>query len=99
MAESDKYSIVGDYLAIETGGCTCGAGGVGYPHEPSCGLEPVAKLTDIDRNAIRLSHYYSALLEIVEGNLEPGSVTVRAQRALDEAKEALRQNGLLEDES
>ena len=38
---SDKYVLVGDWLAEYVGRCTCGVGATGYQHEPMCGLEPI----------------------------------------------------------
>lgn len=38
----------GRYVCEETKGCTCGAGGGMYGHEPGCGLEPLFQL---DRDA------------------------------------------------
>jgi hypothetical protein len=42
---TEKYAIVGDWLCVETGTCTCGTPMSSYPHEQYCGIE---NLTQID---------------------------------------------------
>jgi hypothetical protein len=42
---SGRYVIVGQWLAQETDGCTCGSpNNAPYPHEPGCGQEPIQKI-------------------------------------------------------
>ncbi|WP_374978123.1 hypothetical protein ACEYYH_10605 [Microbacterium trichothecenolyticum] len=41
-----SFDIAGKWLVETTDRCTCGQSGVGGPHEPGCGLEPVALLLD-----------------------------------------------------
>jgi hypothetical protein len=45
--QTPKFVIVGDWLCVETGGCTCGANHAETGPEPYCGLEPAASLADV----------------------------------------------------
>lgn len=47
--EDVQLAAVGYYLCETTNHCTCGAGGMGYGHEPHCGLEPVYPLGMVQR--------------------------------------------------
>lgn len=50
---AERYSIVNGYLVETANGCTCHGGGP-YGHEPGCGMEPVALLSDLlDIHAVR----------------------------------------------
>jgi hypothetical protein len=42
--DKNRYVVIGEWLAVETGRCTCAGGIAGYPHEPHCGLDAVEKL-------------------------------------------------------
>lgn len=43
-----KFAIVGDYLCVDVGKCTCGCGVEPFGHEPYCGVEPAASLAEMD---------------------------------------------------
>lgn len=45
--ETPKFVVVGDYLCVETGGCTCGANHSETGPEPYCGLEPALPLAEV----------------------------------------------------
>lgn len=69
------YVIEGDWLCVDVGRHTCGAGGLEYPHEPGCGLEPVIRFDAL-----------TALLNSVVGEEEYGSTDAR-QGVPDVARE------------
>lgn len=50
-----RYEIIGDWICEkdDSGACTCGAGGLGFGHEPHCGWEPVATIAGSIRAAER----------------------------------------------
>lgn len=61
MGEPSSYAVIGEWLVQEADGCTCYGGGP-YGHEPGCGYEPVAKISEIEAtlsavNRLRKLHY------------------------------------------
>lgn len=44
LRKAPQLDVVGDWLAMAAEGCTCGQAGVGGPHEPACGWEPLTRL-------------------------------------------------------
>ncbi|GEM_PF-3444980 len=46
LVAEPKYKIIGDWLAARVDDCTCMDPGPPWPHEPSCGWEPLFKVAD-----------------------------------------------------
>lgn len=62
--EQPKFVIVGEWLAMECGECTCGTGSTSYGHERGCGLEPLVKLADIEALRERTEAAEAALARV-----------------------------------
>ncbi|KQP63064.1 hypothetical protein [Nocardioides sp. Leaf285] len=61
--QQQQYAIEHGYLVEVTGQCTGGACGMGYGHEPTCGLQPLAPIEDLLADAAlgaRMRHLFAA---------------------------------------
>lgn len=84
---SGEYAVVGDWLVESTGGCTCGAGEGIYGHEPGCGQEPIARVSELLDQAAALARVEALADEWaddtgIEGYINLGEVESRLRRAL-----------------
>lgn len=43
-----SYTVIGDWLVEDNSTCNCAGGGYS-PHEPYCGVQPIAKIADLPR--------------------------------------------------